>query len=205
MLRPTIFFNTILLISFFIFQHQKTKQTTEMKTLCFIDIETTGTVFGFHEIIEIAAVKTSFSGKEVACKWEKRFQPKHPKRITDTAKKINNYRADTWINSKPHSHEIWQEAKKFWKNCIPVCHNPSFERAFITLALLDAGIKEIGMDYHWIGTESLAWPLYIKGKLSNLSLSSLANHFNLKAEPFPHTAMNGAFLCRAVYLKLLKN
>lgn len=71
------------------------------------------------------------------------------------------------------------------------------------MALLSFKIENIGLDYHWIGTESLAWSLYQKGEISKLSLSSLAEHFRLKPEPFPHTAMNGASLCREVYLSLM--
>ena len=175
-----------------------------MQNLCFIDIETTGTVFNFHEIIEIAANKTSFNGKNVVGNWRKRFKPEYPERITETAKRINNYSTENWKNSEPQSREIWNSAIEFWGDCTPICHNPSFERAFITIALLNFGIKEIEMDYHWIGTESLAWPLYTKGRIPKLSLSSLLKYYGFKPEPKPHTAMNGASACRNVYLELLK-
>ena len=55
-----------------------------------------------------------------------------------------------------------------------------------------------------LGAESLAWPLYTKGRVSKLSLSSLLKYYGFKPEPKPHTAMNGASACRNVYLELLK-
>ena len=175
-----------------------------MKELCFIDTETTGILFGFHEIIDIAIIRTSSDGKKMLGEWQQRFQPKFPERITEDAKKWNNYSPDNWNNSKPQSSEIWKEIIKFWDNCIPICHNPSFDRAFITVAILSHQIKQIGLDYHWIGTESMAWLLYQKGIISGLSLNSLAEHFHLDPEPSPHTAINGTSKCREVYLKLMR-
>jgi len=176
-----------------------------MTDLCFVDIETTGTNFNYHEIIDIGAIKTSLDGEKIIGILEKKIQPKFPERITTIAKKINNYNAEDWKNAKPHSIEMWNSLIEFWENCIPVCHNPSFERAFITLAALSHQIKDIGLDYHWIGTESLAWQLYVDGKIPKLSLSSIADYYGIKPEPYPHTAINGAKQCREVYRKLINS
>jgi DNA polymerase III epsilon subunit-like protein len=86
---------------------------------------------------------------------------------------------------------------------VPVCHNPSFDRAFITLAAAEHGILELGLDYHWIGTESLAWPFYKQGVLSSLSLESLCAFFEVGVEPRPHTALDGALACWRVYQALM--
>jgi len=176
-----------------------------MKNLCFVDIETTGTEFNYHEIIDIGVIKTSLDGEKILAKLEKKIQPKFPKRITKTAKEINNYNSEDWKNAKAHSIELWNTLIKFWKNCIPVCHNPSFERAFITISALSHQIKDIKLDYHWIGTESLAWYLYLNGKIPKLSLSSIADYYCIEPEPYPHTAINGAKQCRDVYRKLIKH
>ena len=175
-----------------------------MKDLCFVDIETTGTIFNYHEIVDIGAIKASPDG-EIIGRFEKKFQPKFPDRITPTAKKINNYNAEDWKGAKPLSIETWNSLIEFWENCIPVCHNPSFERAFITLAALSHQIENIGLDYHWSGTESLAWQLYMDRKIPKLSLSSIANYFDIESEPYPHTAINGANQCCEVYRKLISS
>ena len=88
---------------------------------------------------------------------------------------------------------------------VPVCHNPAFDRVFITLAAADVGVNSIGVDHHWIGTESIAWPMYKKGRLGEkLSLSELCARLNLEPEPNPHSALGGAELCRQLYEALME-
>jgi DNA polymerase III epsilon subunit-like protein len=175
-----------------------------MKDLCFIDIETTGAIFDYHEIIEIGAIRTSLDCGIIG-RFEKKLCPEYPERITSIARKINNYNAEDWKDADPISIETWKILIEFWGGCIPVCHNPSFERAFITLAALNHQIEDIGLDYHWIGTESLAWHLYVNENIRKLSLSAIAEYFGIEPEPYPHTAINGAYQCREVYRSLINS
>ena len=101
------------------------------------------------------------------------------------------------------SKEFWEEFNHFSRDCIPVCHNPSFERAFITLAMCEAGLGEPVVDFHWIGTESMAWPLLRSGLVTKPSLGTLCSFFGLEPEPMPHTALEGARTCWRVYRKLV--
>lgn len=173
------------------------------RNLCFIDIETTGAVFGYHEIIEIGAVLTDPSGSSVLGRRGGRLKPLHPERITPVAQQINEYSDAGWASARPSDRGFWGGLAEFWRDCTPVCHNPSFERAFITLAAFGAGVEELGLAFHWIGTESLGWPLYERGLLPKFSLSGLSAYFGLDSEPYPHTAMAGADACREVYVKLM--
>jgi DNA polymerase III epsilon subunit-like protein len=172
--------------------------------LCFIDIETTGSVFGYHEITELAAVRTSPDAKEVISIYQVKIIPKHPERVTEIAKQISNFCLDDWLDAVESNNRLWRELSIFWSSCIPICHNPPFERAFITLAMNDVGMSSVGLDYHWIGTESLAWPLFVSGQINKISLSTLLDYFELPPEPFPHRAINGALSCRNVYIKLIQ-
>jgi DNA polymerase III epsilon subunit-like protein len=174
-----------------------------MRDLCFIDIETTGSLFGHHEIIEIAAIRTSPDAGHILGEWHRRIMPRHPERISPTAQKVTGFRVDNWGSAVDSDFELWSDFSSFVKGCTPVCHNPSFERAFITLAAVSSGVSDLGVDYHWIGTESLAWPLFVRGRLAKLSLSSICEHFKIEPEPLPHTARNGARACRRVYMQLV--
>jgi DNA polymerase III alpha subunit (gram-positive type) len=174
------------------------------KDLCFIDVETTGSLFGYHEITELAAIRTTESARAVIDIYQVKIMPKHPERVTETAKQISNFGVDDWKDAVDSSNELWQKICLFWSDCIPVCHNPPFERAFITLAMTDVGNSSIGLDYHWIGTESLAWPLYVSGQIHKISLSTLLDYFDLPPEPLPHRAINGAMSCKGVYIKLME-
>jgi DNA polymerase III alpha subunit (gram-positive type) len=175
------------------------------RDLCFLDVETTGSVFGYHEIIDIAAVRTASDASRILGKWQRRIRPQHPERFSSYARDLNGYTPELWAGTEELTLSLWKEFVAFVKDCVPVCHNPSFDRAFITLAAAELDILELGLDYHWIGTESLAWPLYKQGVLSSLSLESLSAFFGVGVEPRPHTALNGALVCWRVYQALMGN
>jgi len=173
------------------------------QALCFIDVETTGTVFGYHEIVDIAALRTAPDASVVRGTWHRRIRPRYPERISSYARKLNGYTPELWANAEDSTVHLWNEFVTFVKGCVPVCHNPTFDRAFLTLAAAEQDVLELGMDYHWIGTESLAWPFYRQGVLPGLSLESLCIFFEVGAEARPHTALGGAFACWRVYQVLM--
>lgn len=176
-----------------------------MNDLCFIDIETTGSVFGHHEILDIAAIRTSPDAKNILGDVQSKIKPRFPDRITRVAQRITEYRASDWDDAIEPSREFWDSLRGFWTGCTPVCHNPAFERAFITLAMLQVGIDETDLDYHWIGTESLFWPWILAKRAEEISLSNILRYFGLPGEPTPHTAVNGVNACRTAYLEIVKH
>jgi DNA polymerase III alpha subunit (gram-positive type) len=171
--------------------------------LCFIDVETTGSIFGYHEIVDVGVVKTLAGGKQVVKKWHRRVRPMHPDRITPQAARLNGYDPKLWESTSVSSTEVWKEFNHLTSGCVAVCHNPSFDRPFISIAARQSGVDELELDYHWIGTESLAWPLYIRGLVGGLSLGKLSTHFGLPKEPLPHTAIHGAMACLEIYKRLV--
>lgn len=175
------------------------------RDLCFMDVETTGTIFGFHEIIDVACVRTNSNGSHIKGHWEAKIRPRNPERITEVARNINGYSKESWSTAPASSPELWEKFVDFVRGGVPVCHNPSFERAFISLETMTQGISDLGLDYHWIGTESLAWPLYVSGQVQRLWLEGLCEHFGFSIEPKPHRAMNGAKACYQVYRALMRD
>lgn len=173
------------------------------RDLCFIDSETTGPMFGFHEIVEIGAVRTSPDALKVLGTWERRIKPRFPERATEYALSLNGYSRERWVDAAEPDAVLWNGFRSFVEGCVPVCHNPSFDRAFVTMAASSSGVPDVGLDYHWIGTESLAWPLYREGLISKLSLESICDYFGVPREPLPHSGLNGAETCRQAYLAIL--
>lgn len=173
------------------------------KDLCFLDTETTGSIFGYHEIIEIGAVRTSADGTRILAEWHRKIAPQNPDRISDFARKLTGYNSHSWNDAHDPNKGLWLEFVEVVTDCVPVCHNPSFDRAFITLAAQAYELRDLKLDYHWIGTESLGWPLYKSGLLPKLSLADLCSYLGVKGEPTPHTALEGAHACQRVYVALM--
>lgn len=170
--------------------------------LCFLDVETTGHRFGFHEIVDMAAIRTSPDGESVRGVWHRRVRPGHPERMTDHARGLTGYERAQWETAHPADQALWNNFVSFVRGAVPVCHNPSFDRAFLTLGAMEAGVNDLELDYHWIGTESLAWPFYRQGRFAKLSLASICDYLGVEKEPDIHTALDGAHACRRAYLAL---
>lgn len=175
------------------------------RDLCFLDIETTGTVFGVHEIIDLAAIRTSPDGTQIRNVFQHKIAPQHPERSSERARQITGYSISAWRSARKADHSFWTEFASFARECVPVCHNPSFDRAFVTLAASSVEVNDLGLDYHWIGTESLAWPLYLRGHMVQFSLATLCDYLGVEPEPVIHTALNGAQACRRIYLALMSH
>ncbi|MGD0947872.1 MAG: 3'-5' exonuclease [Candidatus Binatia bacterium] len=172
--------------------------------LCFLDVETSGARFGYHEIIDIGAARTSADASTVQATWQKRVRPRYPKRVTAYARELNGYTPELWEMAEEPTRAFWNDFVSFVGGCVPVGHNPSFDRAFITLGAAEQGVLDLGFDsYYWIGTESLAWPFRQRGLLEDLSLESLCKLFKLEPEPHPHNALDGAMVCLRVYRALM--
>jgi DNA polymerase III epsilon subunit-like protein len=174
------------------------------RDLCFIDVETTGAIFGFHEIIEVGAVR--MSPDFTVCRGEMTFKllPRHPERLTADAQRVNGYSLSAWRDAVVDPRKKWDEFASFAAGSIPVCHNPSFDRAFVTLGALEYGVSDLRMDHHWIGTESLGWPLVYSGRIKEFSLNGFCRILGIPAEPEPHKAMEGARTCLMVYRGLMR-
>lgn len=183
---------------------EERKPDLRVSDLLFIDLEATGHVFGHHEIVEIAAIRTSPDGGQIRGTWYRKLRPRHPERITPKAAEVSGYNDAGWADAVDANAEVWTSFADFGRGAVPVCHNPTFDRAHITLTAAAAGVTDLGVDYHWIGTESLSWPLYKTGTMPRMSLEELCRHFGIPPEPMPHTAQNGAQVCRQVYLSVMR-
>ncbi len=79
------------------------------KDLVFVDTETTGTVFGFHEIIDVAGIKCSADGRKIKARWHTRIKPNYPERATESAKLANGFSSEMWAHYDVNRSGIWKE------------------------------------------------------------------------------------------------
>jgi DNA polymerase III alpha subunit (gram-positive type) len=182
------------------------KTTTFQKDLCFIDVETTGPIIGFHEIIDIALIRTcpNAEARVSACNFK--VAPRYPERMTEFARQLTGFTVEEWVNT-PLLKAVWQDLRAVSRGATPVCHNPSFDRAFIALAALHIEEEDLGLDYHWIGTESLAWPLakcLPTWPRKTFSQASICATLGLEEEHVVHSAERGAESCLRLYRRLIE-
>src|SRR6185436_6060466 len=155
------------------------KPDLRVSDLCFIDLEATGHVFGHHEIVEIAALRTTPDASEILARWYRKLKPRHLERITPKAAEVSGYSDAAWVDALDATAEVWNSFAEFGRGAVPVCHNPTFDRAHITLTAAAAGVMDLGVDYHWLGTESLSWPLYKASAMPAMSLEQLCVYFGI--------------------------
>lgn len=172
------------------------------RDLCFVDLETTGSLFGFHEVIEGGLIRTSPDGRQVKSRMTVRLLPLHPERATAEAIGVNGFNPNTWQPSHPSSRAALEAFAAMMDGAIPVAHNAGFDRAFLEIALRENGVQS-RLPHHWVGTESLAWAFVQLGQLRSSKLSDICEQFGVEPEPLPHTAANGVELSQRVYVTLI--
>jgi len=63
--------------------------------LAFLDVETTGLVPGYHEMIDLGLVMTDLDGGPIDSLFL-RIQPEHPERLSEGAREVNAFDAENW-------------------------------------------------------------------------------------------------------------
>jgi len=177
--------------------------------LAFVDVETTGLVPGYHEMIDIGIVMTDLSGEELGELFV-RIQPDNPDRIDEGARAVNAFDADRWreLEALPTEAAI-DRIVRFHngiagdRSVLMVAFNSHFDAAFLDhlFRSRDRSWRDL---YHYfiLDLPSMAWSQGIRG----LTGSSLSETLGIADEPHvaeQHTGITGAKLNARVYRALL--
>ena len=119
-----------------------------MPRLLFVDIETTGLLSGYHEIIEIAIVGDNFQ-------YHKKVKPKNIQFAQMRALQINGYNAKAWRYAE-EPHVVAEEISEILKDSRIVGHNPNFDMDFIS-EMLNTYEEHCHFDRRYIDTITLAY------------------------------------------------
>lgn len=168
------------------------------RNIAITDLETSGDVFGMHEILEIGLVVVNPKTLEIIDKLNVKIKPEHIENAVPAALERNGYEEKNWSNAVSLKEAIEQYASKT-HYAIFYAYNVSFDWGFMSDAFKKTGVKNM-MDYHRIDLMSMAYLKY-KDELKSLSFNSVSELIGIPKEPMPHAALNGAM--QAYYL--LKN
>lgn len=184
------------------------EQDPDRWLLAFIDVETTGLVPGWHEVIDVGVVMTEMDGSELDSFFV-RVQPRHDERLSDGARRVNAFDADRWRElGAVDAGEAVAALRAFHlrvagdRPVLFVAFNSQFDAAFLDHLFRSAGASWREL-YHYfvLDVPSMAWAAGLRG----LTGSALAAALGVDDEPRvaeEHTGLTGAQLNARIYRAL---
>lgn len=175
-----------------------------------LDVETTGLVPGYHEMIDAGFVYTDLEGNVVDQLFV-RIQPEFPERLSPGAQKVTGFDAAKWKERKALStHDAIQRIFEFHnrvaagKHVLLTTFNSQFDTAFLD-ALLRRENRTWREMYHYfvLDIPSMAWSLGIR----DLTYAGVTSRLSVQDEPHDtedHTGIADAMLNVRIYQALLK-
>lgn len=173
-----------------------------------LDVETTGLVPGYHEMIDAGWVITDLDGKVVDTLFI-RIQPEHPERLSPGAARVNGFDAAKWkqmgaLTTRQAVDTIIAFNKRAAgdRHVLLATFNSQFDTAFLDALMRSEGHswREL-FHYFVLDIPSMAWSLGYR----DLTGSALARKLNLPDEPRvaeEHTGITGAMLNVRIYRAL---
>jgi DNA polymerase III epsilon subunit-like protein len=186
--------------------------------LASVDVETTGVVSGYHEIVQIAVVPLDDDLRpfDQVAPFYTNVRPDHPERIDEGSWQIHGLSLDDLTDSAPSQGRAadlfmeWFEALKLpaGRKLVPLAHNWTFEYGFLKAWL---GQKTLEHIFHFHPRDAMVYALAIGDRMAlagraapfeSVSLSGLCRAFNVN-NPKPHDALHDALAEAEVYRAML--
>ncbi len=176
--------------------------------LAHLDVETTGLVAGYHEMIDAGFVITDLDGNVVDSLYI-RIQPEHPERLSAGAALVNGFDAAKWkqlgaLSTKQAVDTIisFNHRAAGDKHVLLVAFNSQFDAGFLDALMHREGHSwRERFHYFVLDIPSMAWSLGYR----DLTGAALAKQLKLPDEPRvaeDHTGMTGAMLNVRIYKAL---
>lgn len=158
------------------------------------DLETTGTVPGVDQIVEIGAVL--FNGQEVESVFSTLINPQRP--IPAGASAVNGI-TDDMVFDKPLIEDILPSFAEFCQDLPMVAHNAPFDSQFLL-----ADIKRLELAApRGVVLDTLPIARKVFPGLPNYKLGTLVQHLKIPASNF-HRAEEDATYCGRLFVEMTK-
>jgi DNA polymerase III epsilon subunit-like protein len=173
--------------------------------LAFVDVETTGLVPGWHEMIDLGVVMTDLDGNPLDSLFV-RIQPRHPERLSPGAARVNAFDAARWralgaLSDSAAADSLFRFHQRVaaGRSVMMVAFNSQFDTAVLD-HLLRASGRSWRELYHYfvLDLPSMAWGLGHR----ELTGTALARRYGVADEPHTaedHTGITGASLNARIY------
>ena len=169
------------------------------RKIAMTDLETSGDVFGVHEILEIGLVVFDPNTLEIVDTLNIKTKPLNIENAKPVALERNGYNEKDWKEAVDLKKAVEIYAEKT-KDTVFCAYNATFDWGFMNDAFRKTEVKN-NMDYHRLDLLSVAWT---KGLAENesWSLKTACQMFGVSPEPEPHNALNGAMTAYELFKKL---
>ncbi len=167
------------------------------------DLETSGDVFGVHEILEVGLVVFDPLTFEIVDKWQSKTKPERIETAKQAALDYNGYSEEKWMDavSLKEAMKIYGEKTS---DCLFCSYNVSFDWGFINEAFFRFGVTNpmsTFENHDRLDLLSIAWDRGLKNQES-FSLKTACKLFDVPPEPDPHSAINGAMTAYELFKEL---
>lgn len=181
--------------------------------IAFIDVETTGLIPGYHEMVDVGIVMADLEGKKIDT-FFRRIMPEHPGRASNEALECNGFSVERWRESDavPPEQAVGQIIDFYNqivedKNIIMFAYNVTFDHAFLDHLFRDANKDFRELHDYALDLPSMAWGL----GFHDLHQSKMVDRLGVEdepraskgAKPWEHTGLTGAELNLRIYRALL--
>ena len=178
--------------------------------LTHIDIETTGLLPGYHEMIDIGIVMTNIEG-DILDSLFLRIKPQHPERLSQGAFEVNAFEFERWealgafsIAAAVDSIISFHKKIAGEKHVLMVAYNSHFDAAFLDHLFRSVHKTWRELYYYFIlDIPSMAWGLGFK----DLNSRQIMDYYNIQDEPHiadQHTGITGAMVNVRIYRALMR-
>jgi len=161
----------------------------------FFDVETTGTIPGFHEITELG-----FS-HDLLGDWSVRVKPKFMERAEARALEVGRYNERDWTGAR-YLEQIWDRVCSYLEDAIIIGHNVAgFDLPIIRGEARMKSISDERISRSWEDTQGLAMTHLVPRGLKRQSLDACCDFFGIPNEG-AHHALEDVLRCKQVYYRI---